>query len=143
MRPTAPIANTSDRSPNRTAPENANIPAHRAAVSSTPFRVRHLSHFIEAAQNWHVDVLALPHGHVTVTATDPDNPYGWPTGPDNDRDWIYRQIAPHLPDGEVAIFFHAHIYFDFIERGTAVAINHTGDLERVDLNDTYERALHL
>jgi hypothetical protein len=71
----------------------------------------------------------------------------WPTDFGDDdmgdgrRPWDV--VAPHLVDGEVAVFFESGHTKRAYVGGYAVAVNNKGDQERVDLRDIYARAREL
>lgn len=120
----------------------------QSAARSNFFAVKDPEAFVHEMNSF--DLFQVQHdgnGRFCLLHVQPDRDWGrWPsisfdpeTGEEESVEF-FAIIAGHLREGEVAVFFH--VSADKLRSivGEAVAVNSAGQVERLSLQDIYERA---
>lgn len=121
-----------------------------ATATSNYFRVKDREAFLEFVHRYHLQLEI--DNRLVDGVTEPifsiylKNDAGWPTMLWNEHDNmyidvdIYKDLAPHLADEEVAVLFEAGSEGIMYVAGSAVAINNKGERIEINLQDIYKRA---
>lgn len=107
---------------------------------SNYFHVRNRHQFERAVADWDVEVVDDSEGRVCLLSFDEHGL--WPITDDPDEE-IHEVLAPHLQDGEVAVFMEVGAERLRYVGGRAVAVNHDGQTRSVCLDDIYDLAAPL